>query len=146
GRLDDDGWLYLVGRKKDIVIRGGENVACAHVEARLRAPPMWPRSPWSASRTSTSARRWPPPWCPATASPSILPTSAPSPPRSWRATPCPAAGGSAPNRFPPTPSARSSNGSWSRPGPSDQHERSAPEGRGGQPGALGQCGELRPGD
>jgi acyl-CoA synthetase (AMP-forming)/AMP-acid ligase II len=29
----------LVGRKKDIVIRGGENIACAHVEARLRAHP-----------------------------------------------------------------------------------------------------------
>jgi long-chain acyl-CoA synthetase len=39
GRLDSDGWLYPVGRKKDIVIRGGENIACAHVEARLRAHP-----------------------------------------------------------------------------------------------------------
>jgi long-chain acyl-CoA synthetase len=39
GRQDDDGWMYLVGRKKDIVIRGGENIACAHVEARLREHP-----------------------------------------------------------------------------------------------------------
>lgn len=39
GRLDEDGWLYLVGRKKDVIIRGGENVASAHVEARLRAHP-----------------------------------------------------------------------------------------------------------
>lgn len=39
GRQDEDGWLYLVGRKKDIVIRGGENIACAHVEARLREHP-----------------------------------------------------------------------------------------------------------
>lgn len=39
GHLDDDGYLYLDGRSKDIVIRGGENIACAHVElALLRHP------------------------------------------------------------------------------------------------------------
>ncbi|HEY1968131.1 MAG TPA: fatty acid--CoA ligase family protein, partial [Pseudonocardia sp.] len=39
GRRDEDGWMYLVGRKKDIIIRGGENIASAHVESRLRAHP-----------------------------------------------------------------------------------------------------------
>lgn len=39
GRMDSDGWLYLVGRRKDIIIRGGENIAAAHVEGRLRAHP-----------------------------------------------------------------------------------------------------------
>jgi acyl-CoA synthetase (AMP-forming)/AMP-acid ligase II len=39
GHLDDDGFLYLDGRSKDIVIRGGENIACAHVEQRLLAHP-----------------------------------------------------------------------------------------------------------
>ena len=39
GRLDEDGYLYLVGRSKDIVIRGGENIACAHVENCLLAHP-----------------------------------------------------------------------------------------------------------
>ncbi|GAA5146453.1 long-chain fatty acid--CoA ligase [Pseudonocardia eucalypti] len=39
GKQGEDGWVYLVGRKKDIIIRGGENVASAHVEARLRAHP-----------------------------------------------------------------------------------------------------------
>ena len=39
GRLDDDGFLYLVGRAKDIVIRGGENIACAHVETVLLTHP-----------------------------------------------------------------------------------------------------------
>jgi long-chain acyl-CoA synthetase len=38
GRIED-GHLYLVGRSKDIVIRGGENIACAHVEHCLQAHP-----------------------------------------------------------------------------------------------------------
>jgi long-chain acyl-CoA synthetase len=39
GRIDDDGYLYVLGRCKDIVIRGGENVACAHVESALASHP-----------------------------------------------------------------------------------------------------------
>ena len=32
-RLDEDGFIYIVDRKKDMVLRGGENVYCAEVEA-----------------------------------------------------------------------------------------------------------------
>jgi len=39
GRLDDDGYLYVTDRSKDIVIRGGENIATPHVEGRLLAHP-----------------------------------------------------------------------------------------------------------
>lgn len=39
GHLDDDGYLFLDGRSKDIVIRGGENIACAHVEQGLLSHP-----------------------------------------------------------------------------------------------------------
>jgi long-chain acyl-CoA synthetase len=39
GRLDGDGYLFLEGRSKDIVIRGGENIACAHVEHCLLTHP-----------------------------------------------------------------------------------------------------------
>ena len=39
GRLDDEGYLFLEGRLKDIVIRGGENVSCAQVEHALLAHP-----------------------------------------------------------------------------------------------------------
>ena len=35
GRIDHDGFLYIVGRIKDIIIRGGENVAPANVEHAL---------------------------------------------------------------------------------------------------------------
>jgi acyl-CoA synthetase (AMP-forming)/AMP-acid ligase II len=40
GRIDADGYLFLTGRAKDIVIRGGENIACAHVEATLLTHPV----------------------------------------------------------------------------------------------------------
>jgi len=35
GRFDDDGFLYLVDRAKDMIIRGGENVYCVEVEEVL---------------------------------------------------------------------------------------------------------------
>ncbi|MEE2058443.1 class I adenylate-forming enzyme family protein [Rhodococcus artemisiae] len=39
GRLDDDGFLWITGRSKDMIIRGGENIAPAAVEAALTALP-----------------------------------------------------------------------------------------------------------
>ncbi len=39
GRLDGDGYLFIVDRKKDIIIRGGENISCQEVEAALYAHP-----------------------------------------------------------------------------------------------------------
>jgi len=37
--IDDDGWLTIVGRIKDVIIRGGENIGAAEVEAVLEAHP-----------------------------------------------------------------------------------------------------------
>ena len=37
--VDDHGWLAIVGRKKDLIIRGGENIATAEVEDALVAHP-----------------------------------------------------------------------------------------------------------
>jgi len=37
GFLDDDGYLFIVDRKKDIIIRGGENISAAEVEAEFYA-------------------------------------------------------------------------------------------------------------
>lgn len=39
GYLDSEGYLFIVDRAKDIIIRGGENIACAEVEAALYLHP-----------------------------------------------------------------------------------------------------------
>ena len=39
GYLDADGYLFIVDRKKDIIIRGGENIACIAVEEAIYAHP-----------------------------------------------------------------------------------------------------------
>jgi acyl-CoA synthetase (AMP-forming)/AMP-acid ligase II len=39
GRMDADGFVYFVGRKKELIRRGGENVSPAEVEAALAAHP-----------------------------------------------------------------------------------------------------------
>jgi len=38
-RLDGDGYLYIVGRKKDVIIRGGNNIHASDVEAALLEHP-----------------------------------------------------------------------------------------------------------
>jgi long-chain acyl-CoA synthetase len=39
GRFDDEGFLYIVDRAKDMVIRGGENISSIEVEAALYEHP-----------------------------------------------------------------------------------------------------------
>ncbi len=39
GYLDEDGYLFIVDRKKDIIIRGGENISAQEVEAAIYAHP-----------------------------------------------------------------------------------------------------------
>ena len=34
-RIDEDGFIFIVDRKKDMVLRGGENVYCAEVESAI---------------------------------------------------------------------------------------------------------------
>jgi long-chain acyl-CoA synthetase len=38
-RKDEHGFLFIVDRKKDLVIRGGENISCAEVESALHRHP-----------------------------------------------------------------------------------------------------------
>ena len=39
GYLDEDDYLFIVDRKKDIIIRGGENIACIEVEEAIYSHP-----------------------------------------------------------------------------------------------------------
>ncbi len=81
GHLDDDGYLTLVGRSKEMIIRGGENIYPKEIEDVLTGDPavleaavigvpdeMWgevvvayvqagTRSPWSTSTPSTPGAR-----------------------------------------------------------------------------------------
>ena len=38
-RMDDEGYIWVVDRKKDMIISGGENIYCAEVENVLAAHP-----------------------------------------------------------------------------------------------------------
>jgi acyl-CoA synthetase (AMP-forming)/AMP-acid ligase II len=40
GYLDEDGWLYFVDRKRDVIRRGGENISSVLVEKALREHPQ----------------------------------------------------------------------------------------------------------
>jgi long-chain acyl-CoA synthetase len=40
GYLDEDGYLFIVDRKKDIIIRGGENISCQEVESAIYKHPL----------------------------------------------------------------------------------------------------------
>ena len=44
GVLDDDGFLTITDRLKDVIIRGGENISAAEVEERIAALPQLPKS------------------------------------------------------------------------------------------------------
>ena len=39
GRIDEEGFVYVSDRAKDMVLRGGENIYCAHVEAAIYEHP-----------------------------------------------------------------------------------------------------------
>lgn len=39
GKLDEEGYLYIIDRKKDMIISGGENISSLHVERVLYAHP-----------------------------------------------------------------------------------------------------------
>lgn len=39
GYLDDEGYLFITGRIKDLIIRGGENISAGEVEAAIESHP-----------------------------------------------------------------------------------------------------------
>src|SRR5262249_26851823 len=40
GRMDDEGFVYVMDRVKDMLIRGGENIYCVEIEDVLVAHPL----------------------------------------------------------------------------------------------------------
>jgi long-chain acyl-CoA synthetase len=40
GHVDEEGFLYITDRKKDMIIRGGENIYCVEIENRLVEHPL----------------------------------------------------------------------------------------------------------
>ena len=39
GKVDEGGYLFITGRKKDLIIRGGENISPGEIENVPRSPP-----------------------------------------------------------------------------------------------------------
>ena len=59
GRVDEDGYLYIVGRSKDVIIRGGNNIHPTDVEHAIETAPSRPRGwRWWAFPTRSWARTW----------------------------------------------------------------------------------------
>jgi fatty-acyl-CoA synthase len=57
GVIDDEGYITVVDRKKDMIKTGGENVASREVERRIYRLAASARWPWSACRTRAGSRR-----------------------------------------------------------------------------------------
>ena len=55
--MDDDGFIYVVDRAKDMLIRGGENIYCVEVENDAHQHPAVIDAAVSAFRTACSAKR-----------------------------------------------------------------------------------------
>ena len=83
GYLDEDGYLFIVDRKKEIIIRGGENISAAEVEAACYACPDVAEARCSALPTSGSAKCRSRSSMRRTAAASTKPDCAPSSSRAW---------------------------------------------------------------
>nr|QQZ48932.1 AMP-binding protein [Phenylobacterium glaciei] len=83
-RIDEDGFIFIVDRKKDMVLRGGENVYCAEVEATAYRHPAVAECCVFGVPDDRLGRRSAPRFCcvPATPSPptNCAPTAPPWPP------------------------------------------------------------------
>ena len=64
GVVDEDGYLFIVDRLKDMIVSGGENIAGSEVErCSTNTTPCW-KLPWSGGRTNGGVRfRWPSWYC-----------------------------------------------------------------------------------
>ena len=58
GRFDDEGYLYIVDRKKDMIISGGENIFPNDIEEVLYRHPAVEMAAWSVLPIRSGARSW----------------------------------------------------------------------------------------
>ena len=62
-KVDEDGYFFIVDRKKELIIRGGYNVYPREVEEVLyEHPAVAGGGRGGRARTRRWARRWAPPW------------------------------------------------------------------------------------
>jgi acyl-CoA synthetase (AMP-forming)/AMP-acid ligase II len=87
-RQDEDGFLTISGRIKDLIIRGGENIHPAEIEAAVAGWQASPRRPPRASRTTCWARSRSSSWFPAVTVNWIPVRSSPPVKNAWRTTRC----------------------------------------------------------
>ena len=67
GRLDEEGYLYVLGRADDVIVTGGKNVSPAEVEqVLLEHPAVADAGGARRARTPSGSRRWSPASCWAT--------------------------------------------------------------------------------
>jgi acyl-CoA synthetase (AMP-forming)/AMP-acid ligase II len=63
GIKEAEGFVRVTGRTKDLIIRGGVNIAPLEIDEVLLKHPAWPRPPRSACRTRSTAKRSSATWC-----------------------------------------------------------------------------------
>ena len=56
-KVDEEGYFFIVDRKKEMIIRGGYNVYPREIEEVLYEHPASRRRPWSACPTTRWVRR-----------------------------------------------------------------------------------------
>ena len=86
--LDEDGYLYIVGRKKEVIIRGGHNVHAGDVESALMEHPAVQEAAVAGSPTRCWARTWRPGSWPSPAQKSTPTSYGPSWPSGCPITKC----------------------------------------------------------